>query len=42
VLELAREDVEVYLHALQTMTKQVQLCAWEIYCFGRLLGTIWK
>jgi hypothetical protein len=27
---LAKEDVEVHLHALQTMTQQFQLCEWAI------------
>jgi hypothetical protein len=25
---LVREDVEVHLHALQTVTEQFQLCEW--------------
>jgi hypothetical protein len=28
VIVLAREDVEVHLHALQTITEQFQLCEW--------------
>jgi hypothetical protein len=28
VIALSREDVEVHLHTLQTMTKQFQLCEW--------------
>jgi hypothetical protein len=31
----AREDVEVHLHALQTMTEQVELCEWGHY-LGKL------
>jgi hypothetical protein len=30
VIVLAREDVEVHLHALQTMTEQFQLIEWGI------------
>jgi hypothetical protein len=31
---LAREDAQVHLHALQTMTEQFQLCEWEALFFG--------
>jgi hypothetical protein len=30
VIVLAREDVEVHLHALQTMTEQFKPCEWGI------------
>jgi hypothetical protein len=36
VTGLAREDVAVYLHALQTLTEQFQLCEWEHCCLGKL------
>jgi hypothetical protein len=28
VIVLAREDAEIHLHALKTMTKQFRLCEW--------------
>jgi hypothetical protein len=28
MIVLAREDAEVHLHALQTMTEQFQMCEW--------------
>jgi hypothetical protein len=33
---LVREDVEVHLHALQTMKEQFQLCEWGHYRFEKL------
>jgi hypothetical protein len=33
---LAREDAEVHLHALRTMTEQFQLCEWEHCHIGKL------
>jgi hypothetical protein len=36
VIVLAREQVEVYLHALQAMTEQFQLCEWG-HCHLRKL-----
>jgi hypothetical protein len=36
VIVLAREDAEVHLHALQTMTEQIQLCEWEHCSLGKL------
>jgi hypothetical protein len=33
---LARENAEVHLHALQTMTKQFQLCEWGHCRLGKL------
>jgi hypothetical protein len=33
---LAREDGEVHIHALQTMTEQFQLCKWEHCHLGKL------
>jgi hypothetical protein len=33
---LARENAEVHLHALQTMTKQFQLCEWGLCHLGKL------
>jgi hypothetical protein len=36
VIVLAREDVEVHLHTLQTMTEQLQLCEWGYCCLGKL------
>jgi hypothetical protein len=36
VIVLAREDVEVHVHALQTMTEQFQLCEWGHYRLGKL------
>jgi hypothetical protein len=35
VIVLAREDVEVHLHALQTMTEQFQLCERGRYHLGK-------
>jgi hypothetical protein len=39
VTELAREDVEVHLHALQTMIEQFQLCEWGDY-FSRKTASL--
>jgi hypothetical protein len=36
VIVLAKEDVEVHLHALQTMTKQFQLCELGLYHLEKL------
>jgi hypothetical protein len=36
VIVLAREDVEVHLHALQTVTEQFQLCEWGHCGLGKL------
>jgi hypothetical protein len=36
MIVLGKEDIEVYLHALQTMTEQFQLCEWGHYRFGKL------
>jgi hypothetical protein len=36
VTVLAREDAEVRLHALQTMTEQFRLCEWEDCRLGKL------
>jgi hypothetical protein len=33
---LVEEDVEVHLHALQTMTEQLQLCGWGHCRLGKL------
>jgi hypothetical protein len=38
VIVLAREDVEVHLHALQIMTEEFQLCEWGLY---RRLGKLY-
>jgi hypothetical protein len=44
VIVLAREDVEIHLHALQTMTEQFQLCEWghrplgKLHCFSEIMG----
>jgi hypothetical protein len=27
---LDKEDIEIHLHALQTMSEQIQLCEWGI------------
>jgi hypothetical protein len=36
VTVLAREDAEVHLHALQTMTEQFKLCEWEQCLLAKL------
>jgi hypothetical protein len=36
VIVLAREDVEVHLHAFQSMTEQFQLWEWGHCCLGKL------
>jgi hypothetical protein len=36
VIVLAKEDVEVHLNALETMTEQFQLCEWEHCHLGKL------
>jgi hypothetical protein len=36
VTVLAREDAEVHLHALQTMTEQFHLCEWGHCHLGKL------
>jgi hypothetical protein len=36
VTVLAREDVEVHLHALQAMTEEFQLCEWGHNRLGKL------
>jgi hypothetical protein len=36
VIVLASEDAEVYLHALQTMTEQFQLCEWGHFSLREL------
>jgi hypothetical protein len=36
VIVLAREDVEVHLHALQTMTEPFQLCELGHYRLGKI------
>jgi hypothetical protein len=45
VIVLAREDVEVHPHALQTMTEQIQLSSWETASlFGNnvwIMGYTW-
>jgi hypothetical protein len=33
---LAKEDAEVHLHSLQTMTEQFQLCEWGQCHLGKL------
>jgi hypothetical protein len=40
---MARDDVEVRLHALQTMTEQFQLCEWGIVVLQTvwLFGNVW-
>jgi hypothetical protein len=35
---LAREDAEVHLHALKTMTEQFQLCEWGYFRLEKLHG----
>jgi hypothetical protein len=37
VVVLAREGVEVCLHALQTITEQFQLCEWEAVASGKAI-----
>jgi hypothetical protein len=32
VIVLAKDDIDVYLHAHQTMTEQFQLCEWG-HCY---------
>jgi hypothetical protein len=34
---LAKEDVEVHLHALQTMNEQFHLCEWRHCQLGKVL-----
>jgi hypothetical protein len=36
LIMLAREDVEVHLHAVQTITEEFQLCEWGYYRPGKL------
>jgi hypothetical protein len=36
VIVLAREDVEVHVHALKSMTEQFQLCEWGHSRLGKL------
>jgi hypothetical protein len=36
MIAMASEDVEVHLHALQTMTEQFQLCEWGYFSLGKL------
>jgi hypothetical protein len=36
IIMLVREDIEVHLHAFQTMTEQFQLCEWGYCLFGKL------
>jgi hypothetical protein len=33
---VAREDVEVHLHAFQTVTEQFQMCEWGYCRLGKL------
>jgi hypothetical protein len=35
---LAKEDVKVHLHALQTLTEQFQLCEWGQWKTASLFG----
>jgi hypothetical protein len=37
VIFLAKDDVEVHLHALQTITEQFQLFDWGQYRFGKCI-----
>jgi hypothetical protein len=47
VIVLAREDAEVHLHALQTMTEQFQLCEWghcrlgKLHRFSEMTSGLW-
>jgi hypothetical protein len=36
VIVLVKEDVEVHLRALETVTEEFQLCEWEYCRFGKL------
>jgi hypothetical protein len=38
---LAREDVEVQLHSLQTMTEQIQPCEYGIFILEKNI-IVWK
>jgi hypothetical protein len=41
VIVLAREDIEVHLPALETMTEQFQLCEWGIVFLENCI-VVWK
>jgi hypothetical protein len=42
VIVLAREDVEVHLHALQTMTEQFQLCLEKLQRCSEITSDSWE